>query len=164
MVGFIASLIITGLLIAPILWQARRRAPGQPLTWGEAFIACTVLFALMLMIYGIVPDQFLRWADGDLAWRSDKIGIPMGPFPGGGSDNLLFDKGIEFGGRGRIIVTAQTVRDVIVAGMYIVFLVAQIIGWLWWQNRGKKQPKAAIETSAYGRPLLRTNEPAQADA
>lgn len=158
MVSFIASLIITGLLIAVILRAARRRMPGQPLTWGEAFIAATVLFALMLMIYGIVPDQFLRWADGDLAWRSDKIGIPMGPLPFGGDDNLLFDQGIEFGGRGRIIITAQVVRDIIVTGMYVVFLVANLIGWLWWQNRGKKKPKAAIETSAYGRPLLRKVE------
>ena len=164
MVSFIASLIITGLLIAVIVREARRRVPGTPLTWGEAFVAATVLFALMLMIYGIVPDQFLRWADGPLAWRSDKIGIPMGPLPGGGADNLLFDKGIEFGGRGRIIITAQVLRDIIVAGMYVVFLVLQFMGWIWWQNRGKKKPQAAIATSAYGRPLLRQSESTGAEA
>lgn len=165
MVSFIASLIITGLLIAVILREARRRAPGAPLTWGEAFVAATVLFALMLMLYGIVPDQFLRWADGPLAWRSDKIGIPMGPLPfdlPGEQNNLLFPNGVEFGGRGRIIITAQTIRDIIVATMYIVFLVGQLVGWLWWQNRGKKKPAAAIATSAYGRPLLRKAESAEA--
>lgn len=158
MVSFIASLIITGVMIAIVLRFAKRRAPGTPLTWGEAFVAGTFLFALMLMIYGVVPDQWLRWAEGDLEWRSDKIGIPMGPLPFGNEDNLLFGEGISFFGRGRIIVTAQTISDIIAATIYIVFLVAQVFGWLWWQNRGKKKTQPAIETSAYGRPLLRKAE------
>ena len=161
MVSFTASLIITALMVAILARVAKRRAPGTPLTWGEAFVAAVYMFALMLMIYGVVPDQWLRWAEGGLEWRSDKIGIPMGPLPGGGSDNLLFDQGIEFFGKGRIIVTAQTIADIIAATIYIVFLVLQIIGWLWWQNRGKKPAPAAITTSAYGRPLLRK---AEADA
>ena len=164
MVSFIASLIVTAVLIAIVVRVARRRTPGTPLTWGEAFVGATFLFALMLMIYGVVPDQFLRWADGDLAWRSDKIGIPTGPLPF--KHHLLFENGVEIFGRGRIIITAQVLRDVIAAGIYIVFLVLQVLAWLWWQNRGKKQGGTpAIETSKYGRPLLRAkNEPETAEA
>ena len=158
MVGFIASLIITVLMVAIVVRVAKRRAPGTPLTWGEAFVAAVYMFALMLMIYGVVPDQWLRWAEGDLEWRSDKIGIPMGPLPLGNEDGLLFDQGVEFFGKGRIIITAQTISDLIATTIYIVFLVAQVIGWLWWQKRGKKPEKPAISTSAYGRPLLRKAE------
>jgi nicotinamide riboside transporter PnuC len=163
MVSFIASLIVTGVLIAILARYAKRRVPGTPLTWGEAFVAAAFMFALMLMIYGVVPDQWLRWADGGLKWRSDKIGIPTGPLPFiGGKKHLLFPNGVNFFGRGRIIITAQVLRDVIAAGIYIVFLVLQIIGWLWWQNRGKKPAQPAITTSAYGRPLLRRAETADA--
>ncbi|HEV7888205.1 MAG TPA: hypothetical protein VGO92_11655 [Acidimicrobiales bacterium] len=156
MVSFLASLIITGVLIAICLRVAKRRAPGTPLTWGEAFVASAFLFALMLMIYGVVPDQWLRWADGGLKWRSDKIGIPTGPLPF--KDHLLFPNGISFFGRGRIIITAQVLRDIVATGIYVVALVGQIIAWLWWQSRGKKPVQPAIATSAYGRPLLRKVE------
>jgi len=162
MVSFIASLIITGVLIAIVFRFAKKRAPGRPLTWGEAFVAAAFIFALHLMAYGVVPDQWLRWAEGDLEWRSDKIGIPMGPLPFGNEDNLLFSNGIEFGGRGRIVITAQTISDIIAATIYIVFLIGQIFAWLWWQRRGKQPAKAAIETSAYGRPLLRQAAEAEA--
>ncbi|MDQ1444384.1 MAG: type transport system permease protein, partial [Acidimicrobiaceae bacterium] len=158
---FTASLLITAVLVGVAVRVGTRRPPGTPLTWGEAFVASTFLFALMLLIYGVIPDQWLRWADGGLKWRSDKIGIPMGPLPFGGKDHLLFDKGIEFGGRGRIIITAQVLRDIVAAGIYVVFLVGQIIAWLWWQGRGKKPVQPAIETSAYGRPLLRKAETAE---
>jgi hypothetical protein len=158
MVSFVASLIVTGILVAIVVRFAKRRAPGTPLTWGEAFVAAVFLFALMLMIYGVVPDQWLRWADGGLKWRSDKQGIPMGPLPFGGKNHLILEEGLKFGDRGRIIITAQVLRDIVAAGIYVVFLVLQIIGWLWWQNRGKKPARPAIETSRYGRPLLRRAE------
>ncbi|HZQ26721.1 MAG TPA: hypothetical protein VFA94_03380 [Acidimicrobiales bacterium] len=156
MVSFIASLIITAVMLAIVFRVAKKRAPGTPVTWGEAFVAAVFLFALMLMIYGVVPDQWLRWADGGLKWRSDKIGIPTGPLPIGGKQHLLFPHGISFFGRGRIIVSAQVLRDIVATLIYVVFLVGQVVGWLWWQNRGKKAAQQpAIETSAYGRPLVR---------
>ncbi len=149
MVGFLASLIVTGAMVATIVAVGKRRAPGTPLTWGEAFLAATFVFALMLLLYGIVPNQWLLWADNELGWRSDSVGVPT-PF------GRLFANGLTFGGRGRIMITAETARDAIAAGLYIVFLVGQVVGWRLWQQRGKK-PAAPTEipTSAYGRPLVR---------
>lgn len=155
MIPFIASLVITGLMVAVVVLVARRRPPRAPMTWGEAFLAGTFMFALMLMFYGVVPNQWLGWADNGLTWRSDKIGIPTGPFPLGGKDHLLFPQGIPLP-NGHFVVTAQVVRDVVVTGIYAFFLVAQALGWLWWQRRGRQPtPTAQLETSAFGRPLLR---------
>lgn len=152
MVGFLASLIITGLMIAVVAFVGQRRAPGAPLTWGEAFVAAVFMFALMLLMYGVVPNQWLLWSDSELGWRSDSIGIPT-PF------GRLFADGLRFGGRGQVIITAQVVRDIIAAGIYIVFFAGQLVGWLWWQkSRGKGRPAGAtgeIKTSAFGRPLAR---------
>lgn len=148
MVAFIASLIVTGLMVAVIVAVARRRAPGTPLTWGEAFAAGTFVFGLLFLLYGVVPHQWLAWADNELGWRSDSIGIPT-PF------GRLFENGVSFGGRGRVLVTAQSIRDVIAAGIYIAGLGVNFWMWLWWQKRGRKPATPEIETSAYGRPLLR---------
>jgi hypothetical protein len=160
MVSFIVSVIVTAILIAIVVRVARRRKPGTPLTWGEAYLAGTFMFGLMLMIYGVVPDRWLRFADGDLRWRSDKIGIPVGGLGVGSwhlfkKPYLLFPHGVTIFGRGRIIITAQVLRDAVAAGIYVVFLIVQVLAWLWWQNRGKKPAQPAIETSAYGRPLLK---------
>jgi hypothetical protein len=152
-VAFIASLLITGLMTGIVLVFARRREPGRPLTWGEAFIGATFVFALLFMAYGVVPHHWLAWADNELNWRKDSIGIPTGPIPGI-KNHTLFEDGLTFFGRGRILVTKEAVRDLIGTLIYGVFIVAHVLGWLAWQRRGQK-PEAAIETSAYGRPLLR---------
>ena len=148
MVAFFASLIITVLMTAVVLRVGKRRAPGTPVTWGEAFIAATWMFGLLFMLYGVLPDRWLLWADNELGWRSDSFGIPT-PF------GRLFEDGLSFGGRGRIMISAQVIRDIIAAGIYIVGLALNFAMWLRWQKRGDAPKTAEIETSAYGRPLVR---------
>ena len=132
MTAFGVSIGITALMVAIVILVGKRRQPGTPLTWGEAFIAATFAFAILLMIYGVVPDRWLRWADGELKWRSDKIGIPTGPISHFHfwfikiQGHLLWPKGLTFGGRGRIQITAQDVRDTVAALLYIGFGLGQI--------------------------------------
>ena len=149
MAAFIFSLLITGLMCAIVYAVGRARPPGKPLTWGEAFLAATFVFALLLMIYGIVPNQWLQWADNELEWRKDSFGIPN-PF-----GRSWFEDGISFFGRGRIMISKEAIRDVVAAGLYAGFLVGQVMAWLWWQRRGRRAAAAQAETSAYGRPLIR---------
>jgi hypothetical protein len=160
MVAFIASLVVTGLMIGIVTLVARRRRPGTPVTWGEGLVAATFVFALMLMFYGIVPDRWLRWADSELRWRSDKFGIPVGGIAIGShhlfqKPYLLFPKGLPLL-HGHFLITAQAVRDVIVSVIYGVFIGVQLYAWSWWQRRGRvKPPVPELPTSAYGRPLMR---------
>lgn len=149
MVAFLVSLVITGIMVAIVVMVAKRRLPGTPMTWGEGFAAATFMFALMLMLYGIVPNQWLIWADNELGWRSDSIGVPT-PF------GRLWPDGLTFFGRGRLEITAQVVRDLIATVIYVVGFGGQLVGWLMWQKRGKRTAAPpAIETSAFGRPLVR---------
>ncbi len=157
MVAFLISLFISLAMVGVIVRVGKNRPMGTPLTWGEAFVAATFVFTLLFLLYGVVPHQFLAWADNELEWRSDKVGIPLGPIANGPGirDNLLFPDGIPLP-NGRFILTAQVLRDVVAAGLYIVFLLAQIKMWLWWQKRDKVKPADQGElTSAYGRPLVR---------
>jgi hypothetical protein len=161
--AFIFSIVVTVLLAGIIVKAAKSRPVGTPLSWGEAFVAGVFIFLLLLMIYGVVPDRWLRWADGELKWRSDKIGIPMGPFGhflhdqfGIGSHGVIAPNGIKFFGRGKIVISAKVLEDVVATMIYGVALVGQIVMWRWWQLRGKRAEQPAIEKkSAYGRPLVR---------
>jgi hypothetical protein len=66
-------------------------------------------------------------------------------------------QGITFFGRGRILLNAEHIRDVVAATIYILMLAAQFMLWAFWQKRGKvakqRAEREALTTSAYGRPL-----------
>jgi hypothetical protein len=147
--AFVSSMIVLLIGIAICLVVARRRPAGTPLTWGEAFVASTFVFALMMVAYGVVPHQWLDFADNELLWRPDRI------LMGVSSDGLKFgDAATTMGGSGRIMVSYQAVRDIIATVLYVVFLGAQMFFWAAWQRRGRA--KAAVEpTSRFGRPVIR---------
>jgi len=163
--AFITSILVTVALTGVVVWEAHHRPPGSKLTWGEAFIAGLFVFAMMLMAYGVVPDRWLRFADSELKWRTDKIGIPMGPMGHflhdtlgiGRAKNVIAPNGIKFFGRGKIVISAHIIEDTIAALIYGVGLVGHVLLFMYWQNRGKKPKSSALDkTSAYGRPLVRS--------
>lgn len=157
MVAFLFTIVLLVVMVGVVVAVAKRRQPGTPLSWGEAFVASVYLFALLFVAYGVVPHHWLTWAGNDLGWRSDKIGLPLGPI---GTlfdvkDNVLWPNGIPLP-NGVFIITAAVLQDIIAALIYGVMLVGNFAGWLMWQKRGtKKKAAPALETSAYGRPLVR---------
>ena len=169
MVAFYGS--FTGLIVvvALVFRYGSKRAVGTPVTWGEAMVGGAAVFAIFFLAYGMVPHAFLVWADGKtLNWRSDAFGIPAGPLNKilnkkwenhwySGAKNTFFPQGVTFGGRGRVKIDKQKIRDVVAATLYIVFLGVHIFLWGAWQKRGRKAAdKAAIEpVSSYGRPLVK---------
>ena len=138
MVAFVFSALATILASAVIPLYAKRRTPGTPLSWGEANVAALYVFFVMFLAWGILPHQWLTFADKDLQWRKDKILFG----PADIVDKLPFT------------VTYEVIRDLIAVGIYGVTLGGMIALWAIWQNRGKEKPKE-IPTSAYGRPLVR---------
>lgn len=168
MTAFVFAILLTAAMTAVIVVWARRRPVGASMSWGEAFVGALFVFVWMLVIYGVLPNQWLQWCDGPLKWRSDKIGIPAGPigwFLHNGRRYIGFlpyDKGtfwphgITFFGRGKITFNAQDMRDVVAALIYVVALGGHAKGWLAWQARGKARPATPeLPTSAYGRPLVK---------
>ena len=45
MVAFVFSLVLTGAMVAVLVLVAKRREPGRPLSWGEAFLAAAKMQA-----------------------------------------------------------------------------------------------------------------------
>ncbi len=168
MVAFIASFVALVACVGVVVAYAGRRPIGTPVTWGEAMASALFIFSVMFLAYGIFPHQWLTWADGGLKWRSDAIGIPLGPFGKsphspirllGNKANVLFGDGLSFGGRGKITITKETIRDIVAATLYIALLGGQIRLWRFWQKRGTAaaaKAKAELSaTSTYGRPLVK---------
>jgi hypothetical protein len=140
MVALVFSLGLTLAMCAVIVAYGLRRPVGQYLTWGEAFVAGFWILGIMFLLYGIVPHQWLLFADNDLGWRSDKILFGPGD---------ILDKALPF------TMTYQVIRDLIATGIYAAGVVGQSMLWAWWQRRGKATAPKALPTSAYGRPLVK---------
>ena len=142
MVAFLTALVITVAITAGVMAYGQRRPVGTPLAWGEAMFGAMIVFFAIFLIYGVVPHQWLAFADNELGWRKDKIVFGPGD---------IIEKGVPF------TVTYEAIRDIIAAGIYIVALGIQIALWAMFQNRGKAKPKE-IPTSAFGRPLVKAGE------
>ncbi len=151
MAAFLSSVIVLVIGVGICLFVGGRRPIGTPLTWGEAMVAGTFVFALMLVAYGVVPNQWLLYADKELLWRSDKllVGISSAGVVWGSASKTL-------GGTGRVLVNYQAIRDIIASVIYIVLLGGQMYLWSVWQKRGRKKPgDVEAATSRFGRPVLR---------
>jgi phosphatidylglycerophosphate synthase len=145
MFAFVLSIVVTIVPMAAALRYMKRRPVGTPLTWGEAMVAATFVFFVLFMAYGVVPHQWLTWADNELGWRPDRLLVG----PGGILGTVLpFE------------LTYLVLRDVVVSGIYGGFLAAQVVVWKVWQERGKAKPprRKELETSPFGRPLVKLAE------
>lgn len=140
MVAFVTAMLLgIVVLVVPFTIARKRRPVGTPLTWGQAMVGAVWMFFLMFWWYGVVPHQFLAWADNELGWRGDKVW--HGPI--GLLDKLPFD------------MNFLIARDLIVVNIYVAALAVNVAMWAAWQNRGKTKPTTDVARSEYGRPLVK---------
>jgi hypothetical protein len=119
----------------------RRPKPELPPTWAQAMLGAVAVFGLFLLIYGVVPHEWLTWADSGLKLREDRI--------------LIDTWAIDFSGR--------ALRDMVATFFYIFFLGMNTWMWIAWQKRGTAKPKPAAAattpepagTSAFSRPVTK---------
>ncbi len=140
MVAFVVSVLVMLALVIPIPLYARHRPVGTFLSWGEAMVAATYVFFIMFWAFGVVPHQWLTWADNELNWRPDAIV--------NGPGNVLADS-LPF------TITYQTIRDLVVVVIYGIELAGMVALWAIWQGRGDKKPGDEVVKSRFGRPLVR---------
>ncbi len=151
-VAFVVSVLVANILVMGIMAYAKRRPVGARTSWGEAMVGSTVVFFILFWIYGVVPHQFLVFADSELNWRSDRFLVGP-PLFWDSSQNLLqwmlpFD------------ITYRVLRDILVVVIYNLYLAGNIATFSIWQNRGKELPSTDLENkSQYGRPLVKTSKP-----
>ena len=138
---FFISLLLCLISFVVFMWMVRRPKSELPTTWAQAMLGGTAVFALFLLIYGVVPHEWLTWADSSLGLREDKI--------------LIDTWAIDFSGR--------ALRDIVATLIYIVGLAINTWMWIAWQKRGSAKPKPAAAaatpepagTSAFSRPVTK---------
>lgn len=170
--AFVISWLIAVFMTIPILIYMKRRPTDKEPTWGEAMLGATYVFALLFWIYGVVPHQFLTFADNELSWRSDRrlIGprLPAG-WGIGEKSTVLNDNGVAIEQNQGILDWAlpfhlnyRVVRDVLAVVLYNVYLAANIAVWSMWQRRDEVIKTTDVEkASRYGRPVVRRERPAE---
>jgi hypothetical protein len=142
--AFLTSLFASTLMTLAAIPYGKRRPIGAPFSWGEAMLGATYAFGVLFLAFGVVPHQWIDHADKNLGW--DRTRIVYGP---GG---IL--KPQSLGGWNPITLQYEAVRDIVVVIIHVYFFGLLIFIWMWWQKRGQVTT-TAIETSTYGRPLVK---------
>ena len=139
-VAFTGSLLVSLAMVGGIIWYSKRRKVGEPLSWGQAMVGAVYIAFLLFWFFGVVPHQWLTYAQGELSMRSDSI------LAGPGSTGIAQWS--------PIVISKSTIADLVTVNIYMVGMVAAVFMWAVWQRRGDKQTDE-VETSTYGRPLVK---------
>ena len=65
MVALVTSILITGLMVYAVIAYGRRRPTDRPTSWGEAMLGAAFVFMIFLMVFGVVPDRWVRITDNE---------------------------------------------------------------------------------------------------
>lgn len=143
-VAFIFSFVLATALALVALPYAKRRTVGTPTSWGEAMLAATYVFGVLFLAFGVVPHQWIDHADKNLGWTKAKV--VYGPF------DVLKPK--AFGGNFPFTMQYEAIRDIVAVVIHVFYFGLMMFLWSKWQKRGQA-PSKEIETSTYGRPLVK---------
>ncbi len=142
------SLLLTLAMIAAAVWKMRQPKPDRPTTWAEAMAGSVYVFALFLLMYAIVPHEFITAADKNWDWSTNSYIIKSTTeIPFWTSQTWPFSIDMQHG-----------VRDPLVVVIYNIFFIANIAMFVMWQKRPTEAEAAEAKpveagTSRFGRPL-----------
>lgn len=138
-IGYLIVLGATtlGLAGAAMLWVL-----NQPMTWARATVAAFLAWIALVFYFGIVPSEWLTYAQTDLEW-STQIFLTIPAL-------LVLGNTVE--------ISYAALKDIISMGYHVVMLGAAAVLALELQKMKKGRPAAAEPAEAkspYGRPLVR---------
>ena len=129
-------LAMAGITLA-YLWEKK-------MTWARSAVGAGLYTGLMMILFGVIPNEWLTYTQAVWEWTDQKIWIEI-------PANLV--------GGNEINISAAVFKDVI-AGTYAVVAIAVVaVIMIRWQKRDelrakKEQKKSSDEKlSVYGRPL-----------
>ena len=114
---------------------------GRKLTWALATLGAFLFTLEMIILLGIVPNQFLALAQGTLDWSERKIVFTIPKW-------LVLNN--------HVALSYGTLKDLVTAGYSTTVVAAVVIGAYRWQERGKRAGRPApTVTSMWGRPVVK---------
>ena len=117
---------------------------GQPMSWARAGFATFLTWFELILVYGIIPSEWLNLTQGPLGWTDQKIFFTIPKW-------LLLNNEVE--------ISFSVLKDAISGGYHMVVLGLGIGFAYKIQGFGKGEPPAAPDVSSpYGRPLAKATK------
>lgn len=138
--GYLAAFAASQMLVvgALFLWVLNHK-----MTWAVATVAAFVTWIELVIIFGMVPSEWLTFAQTDLDWSGQREWIVIPPWLVLGND---------------VAVSYAALKDAISMGYHIVMLSAGAVLGIELQKMYKGRPAKAEKPepkSPYGRPLVK---------
>lgn len=118
---------------------------NQKMTWARATVAGMLAWLTLVFFFGMVPSEWLSYAQTDLDWSSQRVAVAIPAF-------LMLGNTVE--------LSWEAVKDSISMGYHLVMLGVAVVFALQVQKIKEGRPAAAApveKKSPYGRPLVRGN-------
>jgi len=144
----IEALIVTFVMIGLVVWKLRQPKPDRPSTWAECIAGAVFVFALFLLMYAVVPHEFITVSDKYWNLSTSRYIIKSTTaIPFATSWNWPVSIDMQHG-----------VRDPLVVLIYIAFFAGNIAMFVLWQKRPTVSEAAEATPvpagrSRFGRPL-----------
>lgn len=115
---------------------------NQKMTWSRAMVASMIAWVALVFYMGMVPSEWLNFAQTDLVWSGQKVFVTIPPI-------LVLGNQVD--------ISYATLKDLINVGYYHVVLIGAAVLALQMQKMKLGRPaKARVEpVSPYGRPLVK---------
>lgn len=139
-IGYLVAFGASQMLIvgAAFVWVLNQR-----MTWARAGFAAFLAWMEMVVIFGIVPSEWLNLSQTDLDWSPQRIAVTIPSWLVLGND---------------IDISFAALKDAISGGYNVTMLAAAAFFAYKLQDIGKPRPASAAaperKTSPYGRPLV----------
>jgi hypothetical protein len=139
-VGYLVAFAASQMLVAGavFLWVLNQR-----MTWSRAIFTAFLSWLELVIIFGMVPSEWLSYAQTELDWSPQKIALVVPPI-------LVLGNTVE--------ISYAVIKDSISMGYHLVMLGVAAIFALEVQKIRKGRPESADKPekkSPYGRPLVK---------
>ena len=139
-VGYLIVLGATtfALVGATLLWVL-----NQKMTWARATLAAVIAWVALVFYFGMVPSEWLNFAQTDLEWSSQRVALTIPPF-------LVLGNTVE--------INYAMIKDSIQMGYSLGLLGFAAVFAIQIQKMKDGRPASAQpveKKSPYGRPLVR---------
>lgn len=141
--GYLSTFGASQLMLAgaALIWVL-----NQKLTWSRAMFAAFLAWIELLLLFGIVPSEWLNLAQTDLDWSSQRVALTIPSF-------LMLGNQVD--------ISWAVVKDLISTGWHLVMIPAVAIFALQVQRMYDGRPASAekpVQKSPYGRTLVKGGE------
>ena len=134
LIAFGGSQVMLGAIVVGWLW-------GRPMTWAGATIGAFLFTIEMILLFGVVPNEWLGLTQGEFEWTSQKIALTIPKW-------AVLNNEVE--------VSYGAIKDAVSGGYAAGVLGAVLVGIYQIQERAKRPASAKPETfSTYGRPVVK---------